>query len=170
MQAWTGHGGAESLSLNFIWTNLSQGNFFPAHAGLITACLVGSFDASSGDFAILARLDQIIRIQGLFFFFCEETPNLWRWIFMILIHFQLFFLSLWSLQRSYRDELQFAEVDDWHRLVFWNSLPAFSADDSHLLAHNLCVAWFAGRVGQGKAWGLSLSDLKKHHWNLRTYI
>jgi hypothetical protein len=30
--------------------------------------LVGSFDASSGDFAILARLDQIIRIQGLFFF------------------------------------------------------------------------------------------------------
>lgn len=72
MQAWTGHGGAESLSLNFIWTNLSQGNFFPAHAGLITACLVGSFDASSGDFAILARLDQIIRIQGLFFFFVRK--------------------------------------------------------------------------------------------------
>ncbi|CAL1148168.1 unnamed protein product [Cladocopium goreaui] len=46
-----------SLSGPYIFNcTMSFGNFFPAHAGLITACLVGSFDASSGDFAILASM------------------------------------------------------------------------------------------------------------------
>lgn len=97
--------GAEIQFLNFgrTWTAPGQGNFFPAHAGLITACLVGSFDASSGDFAILARLGQILRIQVLFFFvrnlqICGDGAS---WFLSIL---SWSCLSLWTLQCSHRDE------------------------------------------------------------------
>ena len=58
-------------------TAAGQGNFFPAHAGLITAALVGSFDASAGDFAILAQLGQSMQSMPNYRERCWDTPTAW---------------------------------------------------------------------------------------------
>ncbi|CAK9057262.1 Protein FMP42 [Durusdinium trenchii] len=63
---------------------LSFGNYFPARSGLITAILVGCFDASSGDFAVLNSLidaglafSTAFRLLALLALLCAASTCAW---------------------------------------------------------------------------------------------